>query len=251
MDIKMFSIDIPFVKDGKTARGTNCFDPKKPYLKTLNDFRLFDWTEKGDGECIQIVYEGEDGDGRIHTYGKTKDANLDAYLKDALEPFSTSYMEEYFEDKFKRKPFVLYAEGISPKNRGKMYGYKDRAKLILFDVQNYGNKAFWTPDGVKDVVEGVNGISEMETLTYVGDPFTASIEEVGNLLLAQPIQSQFSADGVKTAIEGFVGRAKFNLRDNNGNRIITKVKVETLTGHGPDHAKAVLSYEEATARFRA
>ena len=250
MNDKMFTIDVPFEKDGKIAKGTNFFDPKKPYLDILNACRLFEWEEKADGECVQVEYEGEDGDGRIHVYGKTKDANLDAYIKAALEPFSTSYMEEYFEDKFKRRPYKLYAEAISPKNRGKVYGYKEEAKIILFDIQNCTNKAFWSADGIKDVVSEVNKVAETETLTYVGDPFTASIEEVGNLLLAQPIRSQFGAEGAKVAIEGFVGRAKFGLRDNNGNRIIAKVKVETLTGHGPEHHKAVLSYEEATARFR-
>ena len=61
MNDKMFTIDVPFEKDGKIAKGTNFFDPKKPYLDILNACRLFEWEEKADGECVQVEYEGEVG----------------------------------------------------------------------------------------------------------------------------------------------------------------------------------------------
>ena len=243
METKMFSIDVPFAKDGGKVIGVNAYSGNKPYLAELSANNMIEWTEKVDGQAIVIAYEGEAGDGRIHVYGKTQNASLDAYIQKVADTFKTSAMEEYFEEKFSRKPYILYAEGISPKNLGKVYGYKDEAKFFLFDVQNAVNGAFWGWQSVKEVAEATG-------LNFIGEPFTASIADVANLLMEQPIRSQFGADGAKVAIEGFVGRAKYGFRDNNGQRIITKVKVETLTGHKPEHNKAVIPYEEAVARFR-
>lgn len=132
-----YSVDVPFSDKKKVKEDITSYE--RPELTFLSAIGAMEWNEKVNGQFMQVVYEGEDGDGRIHIYGKTPDAQLDPYLLAATEPFKAPYMEELFETMFNRKPFILCAEGISPKNQGKCYGFKEEAKLILFDIQNFRN----------------------------------------------------------------------------------------------------------------
>lgn len=181
---------------------------RNPAVDYLKDAEWI-FTEKIDGMNIRVYWDGY----RVSFGGRTDNAQLPPALLDRLNDiFAGETNEVIFEQKFGDTPVMLYGEGFGPKiqNGG---GYSSTVDFILFDV--YIGK-WLIRENVADIANtfGIRAVPIIrrgtlsDTINFVSNGFTSAI-------------------GDRPA-EGLVGYPKAGLLDENGNRIIVKLKTNEL-----------------------
>ena len=165
------------------------------------------FTEKIDGTNIRVHWDGH----RIEFGGRTDRAIIPTHLFNKLvETFSNNETEELFEQTFGEKDVTLFGEGygIKIQNGG---DYRPDVGFILFDVL------------VGDIWlrrENVEEIAKTFNLEVVPIVHTGSIQSAVNFVKEKPMSTIGNAK-----MEGLVGRPFTELKDNQGKRIIVKIKV--------------------------
>lgn len=175
----------------------------RPEFGYLADLK-WDWTEKIDGTNIRInLHTGEIG-------GRTERAEIPAFLLPTLEEI---------RDRAATVPdltdtqLVLYGEGCGPKiQSGKMYG--DTHRFVLFDVYAQPAGIFLARDDVEDIGRTLD-------IPVVPILDRGTLPQAILMCRFDPPQSKIGEGHA----EGFVLRPHVELRDRQGERIITKVKV--------------------------
>lgn len=179
---------------------------RNPIIEYLKNNK-WEFTEKIDGTNIRVIWDGH----KVSFYGRTDKSQIPAELTNRLiELFGGNNNEELFEQKFGGKPAMLIGEGYGGKIQGKN-GYSKKEDFILFDVivgDSFLNR------------ESVNDIAEYFQIKSVPVIFTGTIKEGIEYVKTEPD----SAIGNEKS-EGLVGRPIFELNNNIGRRIITKIKV--------------------------
>ena len=162
------------------------------------------WTEKIDGTNIRVIWEGH-SDARF--MGKTDKATIPGFLLSYLQcTFTTASLAACFAG-----PAILYGEGYGAKIQKGGELYRPDVGFILFDVLC---EDVWL---TRESVEDIAGKLCIPIVPLVG---------VGALVPAIDLVRRGFKSVVAPAreAEGLVMRPMFELRDREGNRIITKVK---------------------------
>ena len=198
-------IETLFARDHKTKKlNENIW--RNETVKFLKDI---DWefTEKIDGTNIRIYWDGH----KVNYYGRTDKAQIPSMLMNKLiELFGGNVNEEMFEQKFGNQPVMLIGEGYGVKiQNGGLY--REDNSFILFDVCI--NNKYLSRDNVKDIANAFN--IEMIPTIFIG-----SLEKGIEFVKSEP-----NSTIGKAKMEGLVARPLKELKDENGNRLIVKIKV--------------------------
>lgn len=179
--------------------------PEFNYLK--NNEWIF--TEKIDGTCIRIMWNGE----KVFFGGKTDNSQIPIFLLYKLqELFEGMKKKVLFKNKFGEDGNVcLYGEGFGAKiQKGGGNYIKDGCSFILFDVKIAD---WWLErDNIIDIANYFN-------IKYV--------KEIGRGTLNEAIEltkNGFNSEFGNFLAEGLVIRPCVDLFSRNGERIITKIK---------------------------
>lgn len=165
--------------------------------------------EKIDGTNIRITFSAKEATVKIQ--GKSDNAQIPPHLLTLLQEM---FPADVFKKHFEGHPahfITLYGEGCGAKIQKGGGNYNpDGARFILFDV--------WM-DGVFLAQESVGDIANVMGL------------DVAPLIAVKPLLSivEMVEEGLTSALgdftmEGLVARPLTELKDNTGERIITKIK---------------------------
>lgn len=181
-------------------------------LKALQDI-LWVGTEKIDGTNAGIVWDGH----KIGFQGRTEDAAVNAkHFAHLQETFQTEEVAQIFEQKFGERPVVLFGELIGGGIQGNIY--TEKPTFIGFDLllTEFGEAPeVWANQFFKNELCEALGITPAP-IVFRGT-LRAAIAHVKSLPLS---------NGGTCIMEGLVLRPTTELRDNQGKRIICKVKVK-------------------------
>lgn len=178
--------------------------------KTVEFLKDIDWefTEKIDGTNIRIYWDGH----KVSYHGRTENASIPANLMNRLiELFGGEVNEEMFEQKFGETPVILIGEGYGAKIQKGGGNYREDNDFILFDVSINGK--YLSRENVKDIANYFN-------LDVVPTIMIGKLEDGVKYVKEKPKSKIGVADA-----EGLVARPLFELKDENGKRIIVKIKV--------------------------
>lgn len=174
-------------------------------LAYLSECEWF-WTEKVDGTNVRIIWDGY----RVSFKGRTDKSDLPKHLMAKLEElFGGTNKEELFEQKFGKKPVVLYGEGYGKKiqKHGDLYG---DVNLILFDAVVDG---MWLKySNVLDIASDFG----IRTVPTVG---VGTLNEAVAYISAHPVSLLRDYE-----MEGVVCRPLVPMFYRNGEPIMVKVK---------------------------
>lgn len=187
---------------------------RSPELAYLQDNHWI-YKRKLDGENIRIYWDGE----QALWNGKTNRFQCSADFQNYM---NNTFIEEIFEEKFGRdKEAYIYGEKMGPKTQGNELGLNND-ELIIFDVEI--NDTFLGEENIKQVAEyfSVKSVYDYmpeedlrdDLLNADGEPL-----EMGLLHLIDAV-----ANNQFPKWEGIVCTPACNIKDQNGNRIIVKIK---------------------------
>lgn len=162
------------------------------------------YSRKVDGENIRIQWDGE----QALWNGKS---NAFQCSVEFAEYMNNIFLEEIFEEKFGRdKVATLFGEKMGPKTQGNELGL-DKDELILYDVNVNG---IW-----------LSGESVVEIATYFGikTVFDFMPSFLGKTHTLQEL-IELCAKGEFKDWEGIVATPLVELRAQNGQRVVVKIK---------------------------
>lgn len=197
-------IETIFCRDDKTKKlNENIW--RNETIKYLKDI---DWefTEKIDGTNIRIYWDGH----KVQYFGRTEKAQIPSQLMNKLiELFGGNVNEEMFEQKFGNNEVMLIGEGYGAKiqNGG---NYREDNSFILFDVCI--NNKYLSRENIKDIANYFN----MELIPTI---FIGNLQKGIDYVKSNPKSTIGTAN-----MEGLVARPLKELKDENGNRLIVKIK---------------------------
>lgn len=215
---------IPALYERKSD-GSKLLDETK-FSRDIFEFLAYnEWvaTEKLDGTNIGIVWDGH----KVKIQGRTADTSFSAVQFEYLtEKFGGGANEELFEQHFGEKPVVLYGElvGKGIQACGAQYcpsGYR----FYLFDVYFPGNN-LWANQAARKTFAGVFDVEAAPNMV------SGTLEDLVDYVKALP--KSYCGDLVA---EGVVARPVVEMFDNQGKRVITKIKVCDFVGKEEIKAK--------------
>jgi hypothetical protein len=200
-------IKAPF---GRKSPKDRMVDESVVSLKWVEAFKgmKFWASEKIDGTSVGIKWDGE----RISFIGHTDKSQFNPrYLEYLQNRFGTPEFESCVEMIFGDKPVIIYGEGIS-KDYNVHYGFPE-GEFIMYDI-SIDNGKFAERDVVYEVASKLD----------IKMPFEArmTLDEAIEYVKARP-QSVLNSE---YKMEGLVLRPMVELYLNNGERVITKIKVK-------------------------
>jgi len=181
--------------------------PEFEYLQ--NNEWIF--TEKVDGTNIRVFWDTE----KIRFGGRTDNAQIPVFLYNKLTDL---FLESRLKDTFDC-PVCLYGEGYGAKiQKGGGNYIADGVNFVLFDILIDG---WWLrrPD-----VEGIAKHLGVDCVPIIG---RGDLHDLVNF-----VSVGFTSQWGDFQAEGIVARPFTELRQRNGNRIITKLKCKDFDGGG-------------------
>ena len=167
------------------------------------------FTEKVDGTNIRIIWDGY----RVSVKGRTDAAQLHPELLSYLNSkFTTPEAEEIFEANFREKEVVLYGEGYGAGIQKVGSLYRPDKSFILFDAKNSSGESY-----SRAALEYIASVFDIDVVPVV---LEGTIAE-GVEYVKTHKQSTLNP---AAPLEGIVGHPKEELKDNQGNRVIVKIK---------------------------
>ena len=182
------------------------------YLKDL----VWLISEKVDGMNIRVHYDGH----RVEWNGRTDKANLPKEVEQLLQTtFGDS--EIIFEQLFGEKDVILFMECYGGKIQGGLYGGAER--LIGFDVMINGEYID------KRNIEGIFNRFNVPCVEFGEVKGLKTVVDMVKDAISSPEKniSKLCEKGT-TVIEGYVCVPKCRIYDNQGNRIIVKIRVRDI-----------------------
>lgn len=202
---KYHKIYSPFLRstDGDRKLLNGCFTNSSIEYLANNEW---EFTEKIDGTNIRIYWDGH----KVSFAGRTERSIIPENLLNFLnETFGLPEAEVLFEQEFGEDPVVLFGEGYGGKiQNGK--NYRSSESFILFDVSY---KGIWL--NRKEVKE----IAKMFGIDSVPVVLKGTIQDAIDMVKSNPKSTIGNA-----FMEGLVGRPSIELKTNNGERVIVKIK---------------------------
>lgn len=174
------------------------------------------FTEKVDGTNIRIHWDSNE----ITFAGRLPNSSIPAPLQEHLdEIFGTEAMEQVFEQLFACKKVTLFGEGYGDKIQSKAK-YEVPASFILFDVY-FEDTDVWAKRSVVEDIAMALGVPVAPVV------LEGTLGEGVAYVKSNPV-STLKND----YMEGVVARPMIELKDNNGNRIIAKIKARDFVDGG-------------------
>lgn len=210
-DMTYHHIDAPTVQDdeyGKQFKKRKLMIPTKdedyrsPLLAYLSNLEWV-YTRKIDGANLRVQWDGE----QALWNGKSNNFVCGAEL---TEYMNNTFLEEIFEEKFGRdKVVTLFGEHMGPKVQGNELGL-DKDEFILYDVNVNGT---W-----------LDAFNVIEVARYFGVRNIHAFMSHG--MLADTLSNLINrvASGEFKDWEGIVARPTVEMRAQNGQRVIVKIK---------------------------
>lgn len=226
----------PFARDTAKSKYVDIVKFSRPEFEMLANVK-WNWTLKIDGTNINVLWDGE----RVKYVGHTDKTQFNERTKKFLdETFCTSEAETIFEDLYGSQPVKISMEFVS-KDMNQNYGYLDGA-VFVFDVFNGNTEKVWTSEETLGTF-----VSRFEGSNVFVAPFIGCMNIWDAVDLVKGFEvfwNQYPEKwrtndiidnplGLYT-VEGIVGRLPYELFDNNGNRIITKIKCKDYNVTGLD-----------------
>lgn len=171
-------------------------------------------TEKLDGMNVGLVWDGHN----IIFQGRTSSTNFAKTQIDWLNnTFNTHEVEEVLEQQFGETPAVFYGElvGKGIQTCGAKYS-ADGYRFIVFDI--LANDTWYNRGAVEHFSKSIG--AEVAPVIMTG-----TLSELVEYVRRKPKDTMAIED---LQAEGLVARPKIELRDNQGERIITKIKVRDV-----------------------
>ena len=202
---KYHKIYSPFLRstDGDRKLLNGCFTNSSIEYLANNEW---EFTEKIDGTNIRIYWDGH----KVSFAGRTERSIIPENLLNFLnETFGLPEAEVLFEQEFGEDPVVLFGEGYGGKIQNEK-NYRPSESFILFDVSY---KGIWL--NRKEVKE----IAKMFGIDSVPVVLRGTIQDAIDMVKSNPKSTIGNA-----FMEGLIGRPSIELKTNNGERIIVKIK---------------------------
>lgn len=188
-----------------------------PLVEQLKDYTWV-FTEKIDGTNLRIHWDGYN----LTYSGRTDDANFSEEQSLWIESnIVTKEIEQVFEQIFKDKWITIYGElyGKNIQKRGRFYS--DNYQFKVFDIMlPILEKPLKEKYVSRKVMESICKSLGYDTVPIL---FEGTINEGLSYVLNND-KSSFS----EASLEGVVGKIKYDLLDENGKRIIIKIKKRDL-----------------------
>ena len=212
-------------------------------------------TEKVDGTNLNIIYDGD----KVTYEGHTDKTNWAAEVASWIEEkfVKNEAFVQMCEQKFGAKHITFSGELIGPKIQSNLYKLDDY-RFICFDISELrilkDNRIWYSRPAVEGICsdfglepspvvyfdEDIEGNVFHTFSDPIKDPYTTYVrsETLGtwtsfikmNDNSGTPVLSHINPD---KEIEGFVVRPMVELKDNNGERIIYKIKIKDILGREP------------------
>ena len=180
--------------------------------ETVKFLKDAEWicTEKIDGTNIGVVWDGH----KVSYIGRTERSDIPKKLIASLDAqFQGNEVETIFEQLFGEKQAILFGEGFGGRIQ-KGSHYSEDEDFILFDV-------YFPESDVYAKREFVSGVAYALNIKIVPIVFRGGLMGAVNYVVQKPL-SAFS----NNVMEGVVARPLVELKDNQGKRIIVKIKVQ-------------------------
>lgn len=216
----------PFARDTAKSKYVDIVKFSRPEFEMLANVK-WNWTLKIDGSNVNVIWDGE----RASYVGHTEKTQFNERTKKFLdETFCTPEAETVFEDLYGKQPVKISMELVS-KDMNQNYGYFDGA-VFVFDIFNGSTGKVWTSE------ETLNAfVSKFEGSNVLVAPFIGYMSIWDAVDVARAYEAIWNRHPEKWSeerivknplgpymIEGLVGRLPYELFNNNGDRVITKVK---------------------------
>lgn len=180
--------------------------------ETVEFLKDVEWicTEKIDGTNIGVVWDGH----KVSYIGRTERSDIPKKLIASLDAqFQGNEVETIFEQLFGEKQAILFGEGFGGRIQKGSHCSEDE-DFILFDV-------YFPESDVYAKREFVSGVAYALNIKIVPIVFRGGLMGAVNYVVQKPL-SAFS----DKVMEGVVARPLVELKDNQGKRIIVKIKVQ-------------------------
>ena len=180
--------------------------------ETVEFLKDAEWicTEKIDGTNIGVVWDGH----KVSYIGRTERSDIPKKLIASLDAqFQGNEAETIFEQLFGEKQAILFGEGFGGRIQ-KGSHYSEDEDFILFDVYFPESDVYAKREFVFDVAYALN-------IKIVPIVFRGDLSGAVNYVMRKP-KSALS----NNVMEGVVARPLVELKDNQGKRIIVKIKVQ-------------------------
>lgn len=165
-------------------------------------------TEKIHGTNMRIIWDGE----KVEFRGRSDNADIHKDLMSYLEnKYTIELMTEVFGTNHE-EPMVLYGEGCGAGIQKGGGGYSQTKTFIMFDIFIGG---YWLSDNDMRGI-GVQLETEVTPIAFEGTLRDAIWK------CEQGFESYYGPDGFEA--EGLVLRPALELRTQDGQRVITKIK---------------------------
>lgn len=163
------------------------------------------YSRKVDGENIRIQWNGE----QALWNGKSNSFQCSAEF---TEYMNNTFLEEIFEEKFGRDKIVtLFGEKMGPKTQGNELGL-EKDEVVLYDVNVNGT---WLSKVAVVEIAGYFGFNVPSIYRYM--PHGQVSAKLRELI-------EMCANGEFKDWEGIVAIPLVEMRDQNGQRVIVKIK---------------------------
>lgn len=207
--IEYLKIETPFNRDNNGTKKMIDGDFRNKSVEFLKDCYWIG-TEKIDGTNIGVVWDGHN----VSFQGRTEKAQIPKMLNEKLkELFGGSINEELFEQKFGNTKMILFGEGYGVKiQKGGSY-IPNGNNFILFDVYCVDSDVWLNREDVEEIAHTFN----IDVVPIVAE---GTLQELIDFVKTKPKSTIGTAN-----MEGIVARPTVELRDKQGKRIITKIKV--------------------------
>lgn len=183
---------------------------RNPAVEMLKDVKWIG-KEKIDGTNIRICWDGH----KVSIGGRTDNAQLPVDLLNYLQGvFCSAASEQIFEEKFGDKEVFLFGEGYGAGIQKGGGLYRTDKGFILFDVSVNG---MFLPMGAIEEIATAFGVPPIKVLC------TGTLDELVEFVKSKPM-SQCAVES--KIIEGVVASPEIEMRDQYGQRLIVKIKVE-------------------------
>lgn len=209
-------------------------------------------TEKIDGCNLNVIYDGNEISVKGHTDKTVWNNDVLIWLENTF--INNNAFIQMCEQKFGEKSVCFHGELIGPKIQSNLYKLENY-KFICFDISEVkeGVRVWYSRAALESICTDLymdfspmlyffpeskkNFWTTVLSKHHAGINIirAESIKYWAEILQKEPIRSYINP---RKEIEGFVIRPTVELKNNTGDRIIYKVKVQDILGRSPNNQLA-------------
>lgn len=209
----------PFKRSATDLKKVDVTKFVSPTVELLTHSDIWLFTEKIDGTNVRLIWDGHN----LSYNGRSNNADLHKDLKKVLDGLWTERvgLEQRIEELFGEREVIIIGEGYGPGIQKGGGNYAAEKSFIAYDVMVDGK--YLAYDTSRALLTELS-IPALQAISEYPASLGWGIDIVANGLYSQFGNKDFYA-------EGLVAITDRPLYDNNGNRLIVKLKHEDLFDH--------------------